>query len=733
MSDKRREEKERLWNEVMNKPRAYEKDKTAEDIILTTEAVKEKEEKSNDILKTAGSALDELNRILQKQKKDLEDMANEMRKPKPVDPSLMDVQTTVNDLNTYYPDAAVDLDALEKELHMDYGVAPREEKKEPVKDFDSAAVFDEIQAVLNQKIVGQADAMRQLVIAFRRPFVMGEKEGAPKNVILLAGPRGSGKHQAVIQISRSLYEKTIFLSGEVSTIDMSRYTSGAQEQIFLQDLYEAISSPGSVICFENFESGFPSFLRMVDSLATTGSVTLSKRYVLSKGMLVEAQTGLVKDAVDSLSAAGKYLIFITTGSASKVQDSFGADFMYHVMDTVTTKALDEASVKMLIDKETDALITKAQENLRIRMNVLPPVKQWVKDHYDKTGGADSISDLFYDFYVSLSHVVLNEGLGHGEEIEAVVKEDKPLVNVHDRDFVLSRSKNSEEEINEVNAALDEIVGLDMVKSYIRSLQSHIAIQQRRREQGMKTASLAMHMIFTGNPGTGKTTIARLISRYMKAIGALTKGQLVEVTRADLVAQYVGQTAPLTMSVIKSAIGGVIFIDEAYSLYRGKDDSFGLECIDTIVKAMEDNRDNLIVILAGYSKEMSVFMESNSGLKSRFPNLIHFPDYTGEELRKIAVIQAKSKGYKIAEDVLAPLEEYFTKVQSINAAEAGNGRLARNVVEDAILKQAGRIVKDPSAEMTELLLEDFDFTIKVQPPKQKEVNPFEELLKLQNNK
>ena len=122
-----------------------------------------------------------------------------------------------------------------------------------------------------------ADLSDKLVIAFRRPFVMGEKEGAPKNVILLAGPRGSGKHQAVIQISRSLYEKTIFLSGEVSTIDMSRYTSGAQEQIFLQDLYEAISSPGSVICFENFESGFPSFLRMVVSLATTGSVTLSKR------------------------------------------------------------------------------------------------------------------------------------------------------------------------------------------------------------------------------------------------------------------------------------------------------------------------------------------------------------------------------------------------------------------------------------------------------------------------
>ena len=148
--------------------------------------------------------------------------------------------------------------------------------------------------------------------------------------------------------------------------------------------------------------------------------------------------------------------------------------------------------------------------------------------------------------------------------------------------------------------------------------------------------------------------------------------------------------------------------------------------------MEDNRENLIVILAGYSKEMSVFLESNSGLKSRFPNLIHFPDYTGEELRKIAAIQARSKGYEIAEDAFADLEAYFTKVQSINAMEAGNGRLARNVVEDAILHQASRIMKDANAKMTLLLLEDFDLTVKVKPREKKEATTLEELLKQYSN-
>ena len=148
------------------------------------------------------------------------------------------------------------------------------------------------------------------------------------------------------------------------------------------------------------------------------------------------------------------------------------------------------------------------------------------------------------------------------------------------------------------------------------------------------------MIFTGNPGTGKTTIARLVAKYLKAIGALGGGQLVEVTRADLVGRYTGHTAPLTNSVIESALGGVLFIDEAYSLYRGEQDSFGLEAIDTLVKGMEDHRDELVVVLAGYTREMEVFLTANSGLASRFPNKIEFPDYTADELLDITNVLAK---------------------------------------------------------------------------------------------
>ena len=717
--DRRREEKERLWNEVMNKNRTYESTEASEEITLTIgekekEKAKAKERDTKDILKSADKAMDELNRILQKQKKDLDALATEMKKTSEttIDPSLMD------------------LDRLEADLRRDYGTPAPKEEAPKVKNPESEKIFDDIYNAVTSKIMGQKDAIRQMITAFRRPYVMGEEAGKAKNVILISGPVGSGRHEAVIQMARSLYEKQVFISDEVYTIDMSRYTSGAQEQIFLQDLYEALSGKGSVICFEHFENGFPAFLRMVDSLATTGKVILSKRYVLSKGILVENQTGLVKDSVDSLSAEGKYLVFITSQKPSKVQDAFGADFMYHVLDTVILKPLDEESVRLIIDQQAEMLEKKAKENLKIDIKVGEDIRSWVASHFDKTQGAQAITANFYDFYVSLSHAVLSPDFKAGMPVSLKVVNDSPVaVFGEEKEYRLSRSKNSMEEIEAVNAELDEIVGLDMVKDYIRSLQAHIAMQQKRREQGMKTAEVSKHMIFTGNPGTGKTTIARLISRYMKAIGALSQGQLVEVTRADLVAQYVGQTAPLTMSVIKSAIGGVLFIDEAYSLYRGKDDSFGLEAIDTLVKAMEDNREDLIVILAGYKKEMAGFLESNSGLKSRFPNLIDFPDYTGEELRKIAVLQAKGKGYAVDEAVYEKLEAYFNEVQSINAAEAGNGRLARNVVEEAILKQSDRILKDPDADMSLLIESDFNFTIKVKPPKAKESPSLDDLLKM----
>lgn len=683
--DRKREEKERLMEEVLGKSRSYEQIEPAKAVELSFDS-KKKMEDTADTLKNATASFNSLKAILEKQQKDLEAISR--------------------DTGLAESFSVSEMERMRTELQNDYGV-----KNEPVveKPSDMNAVFDEVEKELETQTIVNKDTQTSLIHALRRPYVMGTESGKAKNVAVITGSNGSCRHETLSLLVKDLYHKQALLSDEIYTIDMSLYQSGSQEQIFLQDLYQALNGRGEIICFENFETGFPAYLRMLESLVCDGKIILNKRYVFTKGILVENQTGLVKEAIDSLSADGKYLIFVTTGGTKAIQNSFGANFLYHVLDIVSFDQLSEEQITKIIEQKITELEEKAKKNLKFNLKETGSLKEWILQHYDKMNGADGITSLFDDFYVSLSQMALDNKNTDIVDVTVTVLEDKPVAVINDNKTILVRSKTSSEEIEAVNKEMDEIVGLVKVKDYVRSLQSHIRMQELRREQGMKVSSISKHMIFTGNPGTGKTTIARLLARYMKAIGALSKGQLVEVTRADLVAKYVGQTAPLTMSVIKSAIGGVLFIDEAYSLYRGNEDSFGLECIDTIVKAMEDNRDDLIVILAGYKKEMEVFLESNSGLKSRFPNLIDFPDYTGEELQKIAVLQAKGKGYVISEEAYLPLQEYFTKVQEVRAAEAGNGRLARNIVEEAILKQSNRLVENPNEKLDELRLEDFDLT------------------------
>ena len=682
------DEKQRLYREVMGKRRTLSGSDTTVTSLDDGSAKKDGGEMSssvtNGMLRSADNAFHELKKILNSQQKDLEQMSRE------------------NGLSSQ------DMERMQEEIREDYGLSEKDTEEKPqTEEINDAEAFQQIEKEMNERIIGQKDAVHSLCAAFRRPYVMGTGKGQAKNVILVTGPNGSGRHVSVKTMAQRMKAHQLLSSDEVYTLDLSQYSSAAQEGIFLQDLYQALSGEGRIITFENFESGFAPFLRMINDLVCKGTMTLSKRYVLNKGVLVENQTGLVKDAVDHFSAEGFYLVFLTSKGTSAVQDAFGADFLYHVLDTVKLNAFDASSAAAYVSAQRQNFMERVQGQLKLDIRLDDAVSDWIVKNYDKSAGADAINSLFNDFYVVLSEYVLHNDVDLSKPVPVRLVDDKPCAQFGDQKVSLLRSRTSQEEIDAVNAELDEIVGLKPIKDYIHSLQSHIALNQLRRAQGLKAAEVSRHMIFTGNPGTGKTTIARLLARYMKAIGALSQGQLVEVTRADLVAQYVGQTAPLTMSVIKSALGGVLFIDEAYSLYRGSNDSFGLEAIDTIVKAMEDYRGDLIVILAGYKREMKEFLDANSGLKSRFPNQIDFPDYTGEELLQIADLQAKGKGYVIADDARKPLLDYFTEVQSTRAEEAGNGRFARNTIEEAILHQAERVMKDPGQKLDELRLSDFD--------------------------
>lgn len=256
-------------------------------------------------------------------------------------------------------------------------------------------------------------------------------------------------------------------------------------------------------------------------------------------------------------------------------------------------------------------------------------------------------------------------------------------------------------LEELLAEMDQLVGLDAVKKDIHTMMDFIRVCKLRKERGMKAPELSYHMVFSGNPGTGKTTIARLLAKLYKSIGVLEKGQLVEVDRSGLIAGYQGQTAIKTAEVIESAIGGVLFIDEAYSLVDSDNDSYGKECIATVLKAMEDNRDQLIVIVAGYDDLMEKFINSNPGLKSRFNKYIHFPDYNGEEMEQIFQIRCKSNGYELEPEAKELLRAVFDDLYDTRDENFGNGRTVRNMFEKIINSQASRLASDTDITDEEL--------------------------------
>lgn len=240
--------------------------------------------------------------------------------------------------------------------------------------------------------------------------------------------------------------------------------------------------------------------------------------------------------------------------------------------------------------------------------------------------------------------------------------------------------------------LDSLVGLDTVKKDVHSLLNFIKVCRLRKERGFQVPVISYHLVFTGNPGTGKTTVARLVAQLYYQMGLLPQGQLVEADRSTLVAGYLGQTALKTQKVIQEALGGVLFIDEAYALAGDKEDSYGKEAIETLLKAMEDHRDELVVIVAGYDELMHKFIDSNPGLRSRFNKYFHFPDYTGMELARIFRHFCKTNGYTLEGELFDGLIARFDAMYQSRQEHFGNARTVRNLFEKAINCQANRIAQ-----------------------------------------
>ncbi len=257
--------------------------------------------------------------------------------------------------------------------------------------------------------------------------------------------------------------------------------------------------------------------------------------------------------------------------------------------------------------------------------------------------------------------------------------------------------------------LDELIGLESVKEEVHTIANFAKIQQQRKAQGLKVPKMSFHLVFTGSPGTGKTTVARIVARIYKDLGILKSGHTVETDRSGLVAEYVGQTATKTNAVIDSALNGVLFIDEAYALVpKNASSDYGQEAISTLLKRMEDDRDKLVVIIAGYPDEMKRFIDSNPGLQSRFTRYINFPDYSADELYRIFRLYAKKNQYTMTKEAADYLQKRLDYVVRHKDRNFGNARYARNVFEKAIQCQANRLSAKTNAtpdELTEITLAD----------------------------
>jgi len=271
------------------------------------------------------------------------------------------------------------------------------------------------------------------------------------------------------------------------------------------------------------------------------------------------------------------------------------------------------------------------------------------------------------------------------------------------------AQEAPERIEDLKEELAGYIGLEAIKKEVNNLINMVTVHKMRKEHGLPNVDMSLHMVFSGNPGTGKTMIARLMARIYKSLGILSKGQLVEVDRSGLVAGYVGQTAGKTGEVIQKALGGVLFIDEAYSLNSNSENDFGQEAIDTLLKAMEDNRDDLVVIVAGYDDLMERFIHSNPGLESRFNRYLHFDDYTMDEMLAIFEMQCKKGCYELAEDAKDELRVLIEQ-ENTDGVSFGNARGVRNIFERVLVCQANRIAAMESVtrdDLTQIIKADIE--------------------------
>lgn len=398
--------------------------------------------------------------------------------------------------------------------------------------------------------------------------------------------------------------------------------------------------------------------------------------------------------------------FVTSDEVALIRDIGRLIFENH-----TQNSSENRSLTLFFENTTESSYAeKIQDLLTSRPELYKGIK--IPDpmiyaaHYDNSYGTNYLEKAKTLFW-HLANIVLKADGKISKDEEKILVDIQTLLFSYELpkknantdiynspEFKAITPKRESRSLEELMQELNSLTGLESVKKDIKELVNFIKVQQLREEKGLKAVQISKHLVFTGNPGTGKTTTARLVSDIYKCLHVVSKGNFVETDRSGLVGGYTGQTALKVKAVVTESIGGVLFIDEAYSLFMEKQDSFGREAVDTLLKLMEDNRDDLIVIVAGYTGKMEEFLSSNPGLKSRFNKFILFEDYSPDEITVIFENLCKNAGYNISPEARYKVKKVL-ELQHENRDETfGNARLARNLFEKSVSNQASRIVSIP---------------------------------------
>ena len=550
-----------------------------------------------------------------------------------------------------------------KEVNEQEKVTQKESKKPEKKVIDdNSNPIEELESLIG---LSRTKEEVQEIVDFARVQKARKDKGLPVSSVsyhlVFTGRPGTGKTTVARLVAKIYKELGIVSKGEIVECSAKDLVAGYVGQtaiktgeviekalggvLFIDEAYTLVDKSGQGYGQEAIDT----LLKEMEDHRDDFAVIVAGYDDLMKGF-IESNPGLK-------SRFNRYVHF----------DDYTPDEMYEIFSKLCEKnayELDEESVDIL--KKYFAKLCDAND--------------------DTFANARTVRNVFESIIAKQARRIAKKKNKTMELLSSITKEDVIECVGEEKD-----SETIEDVMKEFNA----LIGLETVKEEISDLVFIVQNQQRRKAQGLKVPSLSLHLVFMGNPGTGKTTVARLIARIYKCLGLLSKGQLIETDRSGLVAGYVGQTAIKTQEVINSALGGVLFIDEAYTLSNGGDNDFGQEAIDTLLKAMEDRRDDLVVIVAGYDDLMDEFVHSNPGLESRFNRYIHFRDYTAEQLLDIFEGLCKKNQYKLSEEAKKVLIDHLA---TVNVGEIGNGRGVRNIFEKVVTQQARRVETSDDSEI-----------------------------------